>query len=96
MVGDKLDTTRLGLATMLLSAVALTAAVALRRLGARPDGMRLAVILGLAIPGLVGFTTVGALWLLPVVALLAVGLGTEALRLTARGQQYRPRLPPSP
>jgi len=53
-IGDKLDTTRLGLTTMLLSVVALAAAITLRRSGARVSGQRLAVAVALTVPGLVG------------------------------------------
>ncbi len=81
LVGDKLDTTRLGLTTMLLGVVALTAAIALRR-EERTGGRRLAVAAGLAVPGLVGFTTVGDLWLLP--GPLLLGAGGLVLAASAR------------
>jgi hypothetical protein len=69
-VGNKLDTTGLGLATVLLSAVALIAAV--RWL--QPDGTvserRLGTVLVLLLVGCVCFTTIGWLWVLPGVLLI--------------------------
>jgi hypothetical protein len=64
-VGNKQDTTRLGLTTIGLSAVALAAAASLSR--DRPDapGHRLVSVLGIVVPALVCFTTVGRLWLIP-------------------------------
>jgi hypothetical protein len=70
-VGDKQDTTRLGLATTALSAVALASAVVLRRRRSRTPSQRLAITLGLLVPALVCFTTVGRLWLVPGPLLLA-------------------------
>jgi len=70
------DTTRLGLATLLLAAVALLSALALRRAGASPPA-RLAAAVGLLVPGLISFTTVGRLWYLP--GALLVAAGTAAL-----------------
>ena len=78
-VGDKQDTTRLGLTTIALSAVALTAAIALRR---PRDGGRVAIALALILPGIICFTTVGRLWYLPGALLLAAG----ALVLTGTRQ----------
>ena len=72
-VGGKLDTTRLGLTTITLSAVALAAAIALRRPHERTGGRRVAIVLALLLPGLVCFTTVGRLWYLPGVLLVAAG-----------------------
>jgi hypothetical protein len=82
-VGGKQDTTRLGLATAVLSAVALTAAIALARQGGgRARGGRgLAIAIGLLLPGLICFTTVGRLWLVPGPLLLVSG----ALVLRAMG-----------
>ena len=57
-VGDKLDTTRLGWMTIVLSSVALVTAATWTR---RP-GHRVAVAAGLLVPGLICFTTVGVLW----------------------------------
>lgn len=64
-VGDKQDTTRLGLATIVLSLVALGCATVLYRDVVRPDGRRLTIALGLLIPALICFSTVGRLWLVP-------------------------------
>jgi hypothetical protein len=72
-VGDKQDTTRLGLTTAVLSAVALVAAAALRRPRGGTDGRRVAIALALVIPAVVCFTTVGRLWYLPGPLLLAAG-----------------------
>lgn len=74
-VGDKNDTTRLGLATILLALIALTAALAL--LTGRPSSpqQRLAVSAGLLVPGLICFTTVGRLWYVPGALLAGAGLG---------------------
>ena len=83
-VGDKADTTRLGLATLALAGVALAAALALRQRPAEPrdvvavglvvpapSGHRVVVVAGLVVPALVCFTTVGRLWYLPGALLLA-------------------------
>ena len=73
-VGGKLDTTRLGLATIVLGVLALAAATVLRRPGAAA-GRRVAIVAGLLLPALTGFTTVGRLWYLPGALLLsAAGL----------------------
>ena len=69
-VGDKQDTTRLGLATIVLSLVALAAVAGWRR--RQPStAMQLLVAASLLVPGLIGFTTVGRLWYAPGVLLLA-------------------------
>ena len=76
-IGDKHDTTRLGLATIVLSLLALVCATALRR---RPDAApawRAAAGFGLLAPGLICFTTVGRLWYIP--GLLLVAAGTAIL-----------------
>lgn len=73
-VGNKEDTTRLGLATLVLAAIAFAAALALLR---RPDASaprRLALAAALLLPGLICFTTVGRLWYVPGALLLAAGL----------------------
>jgi hypothetical protein len=70
-VGNKQDTTSLGLTTTILSAVALVAAAALRRPRGAIAGRRVAIALALAIPALICFTTVGRLWYLPGALLLA-------------------------
>lgn len=73
-VGDKEDTTRLGLATLVLSAIALGAALALVRRPDAPAPRRLALAATLLLPGLICFTTVGRLWYGPGTLLLAAGL----------------------
>jgi hypothetical protein len=79
-VGDKQDTTRLGLATIALSAIALLAAVtSLRRSDASP-GTRLLIAVGLIVPAAICFTTVGRAWYLPG-ALLVVAAATVAADL---------------
>jgi hypothetical protein len=73
-IGDKNDPTRLGIVTVVLSAVALAAAVSLagsdRSL--RPSH-RLWILVAMLVPGLVCFTTVGRLWYVPGVLLVAAG-----------------------
>jgi hypothetical protein len=76
-VGNKQDTTRLGLATLLLAALAVLAALALRRPGASPPA-RLAAAIGLLVPGLICFTTVGRLWYLPGAILVPAGAAALA------------------
>ena len=73
-VGDKQDTTRLGLATILLSLVALAAAAFLAERPAAPAPRRLAAAVGLLVPAAVCFTTAGRLWYVPGALLIAAGL----------------------
>lgn len=86
-VGNKQDTTRLGLTTTLLAVIAAFAAAALRRPGGAAGARRIAVTLGLAIPALLCFTTVGRLWYLPGLLLLAAAVlllaGTTRAELAA-------------
>jgi hypothetical protein len=84
-VGDKQDTTRLGLATIALSAIALLAAVAwLQRREASP-GTRLLVLVGLIVPGVICFTTVGRAWSVPgPLLVVAATLAAYDLRDDAR------------
>jgi hypothetical protein len=73
-IGDKQDTTRLGLATIVLSLVALIATVGwLRRRHATP-AHRLLTVACLMLPGLICFTTVGRLWWAPGTLLVAASL----------------------
>jgi hypothetical protein len=83
-VGDKADTTRLGLATILLAAIALGCALVLIRRRCLAAPARLALAAGLLIPGLVCFTTVGRLWYVPGVLLVAAGIGVAASLRGAR------------
>jgi hypothetical protein len=69
-VGNKLDTTRLGLATTSISLIALAAALTWLRQHLLSPGQKLLVAAGLLLPGLVGFTTVGRLWFAPGALLL--------------------------
>jgi hypothetical protein len=73
-VGNKLHTTTLGITTVILSAVALAAAVEWQRVGGRGGGRRLATALGFVLPAGVCFTTIGRLWYLPGILLLAAGM----------------------
>jgi hypothetical protein len=75
-VGNKQDTTRLGLATLVLAALALVAALALLRRPRAPAPIRLRLAAGLLIPGLICFTTVGRLWYVPGVLLVGAGIAT--------------------
>lgn len=92
-VGNKQDTTRLGLATLALSAVALTAALLLLRRRAPQPSWRLVLAAGLLLPGLLCFTTVGRLWYVPgallVVAglLVATGLRKDVKEVTAAAER---------
>jgi hypothetical protein len=79
-VGNKQDTTRLGLATLALSAIALLAAVTWLRRQDAAVGTRLLVVVGLIVPGLICFTTAGRAWYLPG-ALLVVAAAMAASEL---------------
>ena len=73
-VGNKLDTTTLGVATLILSGVSLAAAVEWHRPGGRAGGRRFATALAFLLPAGVCFTTIGRLWYLPGLLLLAAGV----------------------
>jgi hypothetical protein len=80
-VGSKQDTTRLGLATITLSAIALVAGITwLQRRETSPEP-GLLIVLGLIVPGLICFTTVGRAWYLPG-ALLVVAAATAVSELS--------------
>jgi hypothetical protein len=82
-VGNKLDTSILGLATVALSLIALAAATSWQRAGGREGGRRLATVLALTVPATICFTTIGRLWYLPGALLLgsaAVILATSTRR----------------
>lgn len=84
-VGGKSDTTRLGLATIVLAAVAVTAALALLAGRAASPQRRLLAAAGLLVPGVICFTTVGRLWYVPGALLVGAGLLVGAdLRRDAR------------
>jgi hypothetical protein len=80
-IGDKSSPFPLGIVTIVLSLVALGAALVARRQPTTAAG-RLAVGLGLLLPGGVGFTTVGRLWYVP--GLLLVVAGALALAAAHR------------
>lgn len=83
-VGNKQDTTRLGLATIALSAIALAAALTWRRRREPSVATRLLVIVGLIVPAGICFTTAGRSWYLPGTLLLLAGAGaTVELRRDA-------------
>lgn len=75
-VGSKADTTRLGLATLVLAGLALVAALALLRRPRAPAPTRFALAAGLLIPGMICFTTVGRLWYVPGALLVGAGIAT--------------------
>jgi hypothetical protein len=84
-VGNKQDTTRLGVATITLSAIALLAALTwLRRRDGSP-GTRLLIVVGLIVPGVICFTTVGRAWYLPGgLLVVAAAMAASELREHAR------------
>jgi hypothetical protein len=81
-VGNKQDTTRLGFATLALSAIALLAALTWLRRQDAAVGTRLLIAVGLLIPGAICFTTAGRAWYLPG-GLLVVGAGLAGATLLA-------------
>jgi uncharacterized membrane protein YozB (DUF420 family) len=84
-VGNKQDTTRLGLATIALSAIALLAAVTWLRRKDASTGTQLLIVVGLLVPGAICFTTVGRAWYLPGALLLAAAaMAIADLREDAR------------
>jgi uncharacterized membrane protein YozB (DUF420 family) len=85
-VGNKQDTTRLGLATIALSAIALLAAVTWLRRKDASTGTRLIIVVGLIVPGAICFTTVGRAWYLPgALLVVAAAMAISELREDARG-----------
>ena len=88
-IGNKQDTTRLGLATIALSAVALVAAVSWLRSDHSSTGARLLVLVALLVPAAICFTTVGRAWYIPGTLLVlasviaAIDLRTDAADLAA-------------
>ncbi len=69
-VGNKLDTTTLGLGTVALASIALASAIAWQRPGGAGGGRRPATVLALGVPAAICFTTIGRLWYLPGLLLL--------------------------
>ena len=78
IVGGKADTTRLGIVTLALSSMAFVAALQLGRRDRSSPGATIAICGALAVPGIVCFTTVGSLWLIPGPLLLAGAAGVLA------------------
>lgn len=72
--GNKADPVALGILTVVLSAVSLLSALALRRQPSMTPGGRLAAAAGLLIPGSLCFSTGGALWYLPGALLFTGGV----------------------
>ncbi|MBC7633904.1 hypothetical protein [Aeromicrobium sp.] len=64
LTGSKASPVALGLLTIVLSAIGLASAVSLGKDSIPPSG-RVASAVGMLVPGVVCFTTVGALWYLP-------------------------------
>ena len=73
--GAKADPRALGLLTVLLSALALLAALRQSRLGLT-TGLRGLAALALLVPGLLCLTTVGRLWYLPGLLIISAGILT--------------------
>lgn len=86
LVGGKADPTRLGVVTLTLALIALAAALRVSRDNRRSSGATLALAAGLGIPGLIGFTTVGTLWMVPGPLLLAATAGVLCTSGHSTGQ----------
>ena len=87
-VGGKQDTTRLGLATIVLAAIALVAAVAWLRRTASSAGARTLIVVGLLVPAAICFTTVGRVWFVPG-TLLLIAAGGTAFELRGEAAEVR-------
>ena len=87
-IGGKQDTTRLGLATIVLAAIALVAAVVwLRRMGSS-TGAHVLILVGLLVPAAICFTTAGRAWFLPGTLLVIAACGA-AFELRGEGAEVR-------
>src|ERR1700682_5254711 len=69
-VGNKLNTSILGIGTIALSSVALAAAIAWKRNSSHVGPRRVGTAVGLAVPAILCFTTIGRLWYMPGTMLL--------------------------
>lgn len=76
--GNKSDTVGLGLLSILLSCIALVAAVSLRRPAATSPGRRAAALAGLLVPAGLCLSTVGRLSYVPAVLLVAAAITVTA------------------
>jgi hypothetical protein len=83
-VGNKLDTSTLGVGTIALSSIALAAGIAWQRPGGQGGARRLATGLALAVPAGICFTTIGRLWYLP--GLLLLGAAALILATSTRAE----------
>jgi uncharacterized membrane protein YfcA len=84
-VGNKQDTTRLGLATITLSAIALLASVTWLQRRETSPGTLLLIVVGLIVPGVICFTTVGRAWYVPgALLVVAAAMAASELREDAR------------
>lgn len=64
-IGNKENPTALGLVTLLLSGLALGAIISARNIDMPTNDKKLAIFLGVFLPSVICFTTVGRLWYLP-------------------------------
>jgi hypothetical protein len=71
-IGDKHDTTRLGIVTVVLATIAIYSGWTLVSRRMETSAGRVLLVAALIVPGLVGFTTVGRLWYVPG-AMLVIG-----------------------
>lgn len=70
-IGNKENPAILGLVTIILSGMALTAIIVARKRGTQTNDRKLVIFLGVLLPSAICFTTVGRLWYLPGTLLLA-------------------------
>lgn len=73
-IGNKESPVVLGLVTMVLSGVALVSIISVRKKSSLSNDRRLAIFLGVLLPAVICFTTVGRLWYLPGPLLLAASI----------------------
>jgi hypothetical protein len=94
-IGNKQDTTRLGLATIALSAIALASSLALARHATAAPQRQALLGFGVLVPAAICFTTVGRFWYVPGALLITSGVlvfarlrGDAASILAACGRQW--------